>query len=242
MKSEKIFFVMPAYNEEANIRDVVNQWYPLIEELRENNVEAFLTIANDGSKDKTFETLMSLTQDRPFLIALDKQNSGHGATLLYLYDYAIQNNADYIFQTDSDGQTLPEEFMQMWESRDQYDLQVGHRNQRQDGFSRKMVTKVLKGVVKFTFGVAVTDANTPFRLMNVESIKPILNLIPKDFFLSNVAISAIAVKKNLKTRWIPITFRPRQGGVNSINLKRIFKIGRKAIGEFKAINRNLKDS
>lgn len=240
MVKEKIYFVMPAYNEEANINAVVEQWYPLVEKLRKEGVEASLAIANDGSKDKTYQSMVALAESRPYFFPIDKPNSGHGATVLYLYDYAIKHGADYIFQTDSDGQTNPEEFWQMWNNRKDYDLQIGHRNQREDGFSRVVVTKVLKGVVWLTFGVSVTDANTPFRLMKVEAIKPILELIPKDFFLSNVALSAISVKKGLKSRWIPITFKPRQGGVNSINLKRIFKIGYKAVGDFRAINRSLK--
>ena len=35
--------------------------------------------------------------------------------------------------------------------------------------------------------------------------------------------------------------KPRQGGVNSINMKRIFKIGWKALGDFRKINANLKN-
>lgn len=65
-------------------------------------------------------------------------------------------------------------------------------------------------------------------------------MIPHDYFLCNVAISAIAVKWNYKIGWYNITFKPRQGGVNSINMKRIFKIGWKALGDFRTINRNLK--
>ena len=69
-----------------------------------------------------------------------------------------------------------------------------------------------------------------------------MDVIPHDYFLCNVAISAIAKKWNYKMGWYPITFRPRQGGVNSINMKRIMKIGWKALGDFVTINRNLKDN
>lgn len=103
-----------------------------------------------------------------------------------------------------------------------------------------VVTKVLKAVVRVTFGVSVTDANTPFRLMKATSLAEVMKMVPDDFFLSNVAISALAVKRGYKCRWLPITFKPRQGGVNSINLPRIFKIGRKAVGDFIAINRAAK--
>ena len=148
--------------------------------------------------------------------------------------------ADYIFQTDSDGQTLPEEFWQMWNNRHNYDFQIGTRGGRQDGASRVFVTKTLRLVVWLMFHVWVKDANTPFRLMKADKLIPILNVIPQDYNLANVAVSAIAVRWHYNIGWYPITFRPRQGGVNSINMKRIFKIGVKALTDFRTINRNLK--
>jgi glycosyltransferase involved in cell wall biosynthesis len=197
-------------------------------------------IANDGSKDNTFSLMQELKKKYPLFEPLDKPNSGHGATLLYLYRYSIDHGADYIFQTDSDGQTNPDEFWQMWRNRMKYDFQIGYRKGRQDGSSRVFVTKVLRLVVWLIFHVWVTDANTPFRLMQSDALKKILKVIPQDFFLSNVAISAIAVKWEYKIGWYDITFRPRQGGVNSINMKRIFKIGWKALKDFRDINSKLK--
>ena len=174
-------------------------------------------------------------------IPLTKPNSGHGATVLYLYDYALNNGADYIFQTDSDGQTLPNEIWQMWKNRKEFDFQIGTRHGRQDGFGRVIVTKTLRFVVWLMFGVRVKDANTPFRLMKAERLRYVLGYIPKDFFLANVAVSVIAVKNKEKMSWYPITFRPRQGGINSINMKRIIKIGWKALDDFRKINRELKN-
>ncbi|MBQ7191820.1 MAG: glycosyltransferase family 2 protein [Paludibacteraceae bacterium] len=236
---ESVYFVMPAYNEEANIEDVIVQWHPVCERINAEGNEAWLMIANDGSKDNTFAIMQQLQERFPFLIALDKPNSGHGATILYLYRQAIDRGATFVFQTDSDGQTLPDEFWQMWENRHKYDFQIGTRGGRQDGASRVFVTKTLRFVVWLMFNVWVKDANTPFRLMNTERLKYIMKFIPEDFFLANVAVSAIAVKKKEKIEWYPITFRPRQGGVNSINLRRIFKIGCKALGDFRKINNNL---
>ena len=237
---ETIYFVLPAYNEEANIEEVIAQWHPVCEKINAEGNEAHLVIANDGSKDNTFAIMQSLQSKYPLLAPLDKPNSGHGATVLYLYRYAIADEADYIFQTDSDGQTLPEEFWQMWNNRHNYDLQIGTRGGRQDGASRVFVTKTLRLVVWLMFHVWVKDANTPFRLMNVEKLKPILAVIPQDYNLANVAVSAIAVRWHYNIGWYPITFRPRQGGVNSINMKRIVKIGTKALTDFRTINRNLR--
>ena len=237
---DKIYFVLPTYNEEANIEEVIREWHPICEKIQAEGHEAKLVIANDGSKDNTFGILESLQAKYAHLVALDKPNSGHGATVLFLYHYAIDKGANYIFQTDSDGQTRPDEFWQMWENREQYDFQIGTRGGRQDGANRVFVTKTLRLVVWMMFHVWVKDANTPFRLMKVEKLKPILEIVPKDYNLANVAISSIAVRWNYNIGWYPITFRPRQGGVNSINMKRIFCIGKKALHDFRQINRSLK--
>ena len=236
---ETIYIVMPAYNEEANIETVVRQWHPVAERLTQEGHTCKLAIANDGSKDRTSEILHRLVDDYPCLEPIDKPNSGHGGTVLYLYHHAIRNNATFVFQTDSDGQTLPEEFFPMWQNREKAAFHIGCRYGRQDGFSRIIVTRVLRLVVLLLFGVWVKDANTPFRLMETGRLKEILHYIPDNFFLSNVAISAIATKKKETIAWYPITFRPRQGGVNSINMKRIFGIGKKALSEFREMNRSL---
>ena len=47
--------------------------------------------------------------------------------MLYAYHYALEQGADYVFQTDSDGQTLPEEFWPFWEQRKEYDMLIGNR-------------------------------------------------------------------------------------------------------------------
>lgn len=238
---EKVYLVMPAYNEAKNIEETIRQWYPVVVKLSEGG-DARLVIANDGSKDDTYAIMQGLKERYPLLEPLDKPNSGHGATVLYLYRYAISQGADYVFQTDSDGQTCPDEFWQMWDNRKRYDFQIGVRKGRQDGANRVFVSKTLRLVVWLMFHEWVTDANTPFRLMRANKLQRIMDVIPHDYFLCNVAISAIAKKWDYKIGWYPITFRPRQGGVNSINMKRIMKIGWKALGDFRTINRNLKNN
>lgn len=77
--------------------------------------------------------------------------------------------------------------------------------------------------------------------MSNRSLKECIKLVPKDFNLSNVILSVIYEKKKMSVKYIPITFRERQGGVNSINIKKITKIGFKALKDFKEINANLKE-
>lgn len=235
---DKLYIVIPAYNEQDNIEQVINDWYPVVEKT---GPESRLVIMDDGSKDATYAIMKKMAEDLPQFEPVTKANQGHGATVLYGYHYALDAGADYVFQTDSDGQTLPEEFWEFWEKREQYDMIIGHRKGRQDGASRVFVTKTLKLVCKLCFHVTVTDANTPFRLMKAPVLKENLKLVPENFNLSNVILSVIYAKKKQPVLYIPITFRPRQGGVNSINLKKIFKIGKQAFKDFRQINKCLKN-
>ncbi len=233
---DSLYIVMPAYNEEANIESVVKEWHEVVEKI---GPESKLVVVNDGSKDNTYGKLLELAEKYPQLTPVTKENSGHGATLLFAYNYAVEHKADYIFQTDSDGQTLPSEFWPFWDDRKIYDAIIGHRNHREDGFSRIIVTKVLKLVIRLTFGVTVTDANTPFRLMPRKTLETYLPKIPKDFNLSNVMLSVLLVKNKDNVKFVPITFRPRQGGKNSINMKRIFKIGVQAVKDFRQLRKTI---
>lgn len=237
-KDDTLYIVIPAYNESESIKKVIDEWYPIVEEIGK---DSRLVIIDDGSKDETYKIIKNSAKKRKQLIALTKENSGHGSTVLYGYNYALSNNADYIFQTDSDGQTNPLEFWDFWNLRKEYDMIIGYRNKRKDGLSRIVVTKTLKLVIRFCFKVNVTDANTPFRLMSNRTLKECIKLVPKDFNLSNVILSVIYEKKKMSVKYIPITFRERQGGVNSINIKKITKIGFKALKDFKEINANLKE-
>lgn len=233
---DTLYIVIPAYNEEATILSVINQWYPIVEKV---GGDSRLVIVNDGSKDSTLSLVQQATVIRPRLIPLDKENGGHGAAVLFGYQYALEHGADYVFQTDSDGQTLPEEFQAFWEQRQDYDLIIGHRKGRQDGLSRVVVTKTLKAVIAACFGVSVRDANTPYRLMSAQTLRENIRLIPEGFNLSNVILTVVYTKKKMRILYIPITFQPRQGGVNSINLPKICKIGAKALSDFRKINREI---
>lgn len=233
-----LYIIIPAYNEEDNIRQLVDDWYPVIEAHNASG-KSKLVIINDGSKDCTYDILLELAKDKPLLVPLTKPNGGHGSTLLYGYSYALQNGADYIFQTDSDGQTNPAEFDAFWKEREEYAAIFGMRPDRQDGESRKFVEKTLLVLLKIFFGVSIPDSNAPFRIMSKDFLNKYINKIPGEYNLPNVMLTTYAAYYKEKIKFIHITFKPRQGGINSINKKRIFKIGCRALIDFYTLRKNL---
>lgn len=224
-----LYVVMPAYNEEANIEKTVSDWYKVLEGKSELSR---LVVADSGSTDKTHEILTGLMKKMPQLTVLDSTLKLHGPKLIALYRYAIDNNVDYIFQTDSDGQTNPNEFDGFWNEREKYEAIFGFRRKRGDGASRMFVEKVLCLILRMIFGADVPDANAPFRLMRADALGEYMDRFWPEYNLPNVMIVTFFkhYKRNILFR--EITFEDRRGGKNSINIRKICAIGIKSLKEF----------
>ena len=235
---ESLYVVIPAYNESECIEDIVRQWAAVVDAHNADGASR-LVVVNDGSKDDTGEKLERLAASVPCLVALTKENGGHGSALLYGYRYAIESGAGFVFQTDSDGQTLPEEFEAFWEKRDMYDAVIGERPRREDGFGRLLVEKVVCLLLRLYFGVGIRDANAPFRLMRSSLLARYIDRLPPDFNIPNIMFTAYFVRNREKVTFLPITFRPRQGGKNSINVRKILRIGWKAMGDFRRLRKDM---
>ncbi len=231
-----LYIVMPAYNEKSNIEEVVKAWYPVLEG---KSACSKLVIADSGSTDATHEILMNLKDKYPQLDILMDTEKQHGAKVIALYDYAIKNGIDFVFQTDSDGQTNPEEFEAFWKMRNQYDGIFGYRKIRGDGKVRAFIEKVVCFLLKLYFGIDVPDANAPFRLMKVDIVRKYLYKMEYNYNLPNIMMTTYFVYYKEKCTFRKISFKARQGGINSINLSKIIKIGWKALGDFRKLKREM---
>lgn len=183
--------------------------------------------------------MIRLQKEYPGLVILSDTGKQHGPKLIALYDYSIKSGADFIFQTDSDGQTNPEEFDTFWDVRNQYNGIFGERTVRGDGKSRAFVERVVCYLLKIYFGVKVPDANAPFRLMKANVVHKYLNKLPPTYNLPNIMMTTYFAYYKEKMTFKTITFKPRQGGVNSINIPKIVKIGCKALKDFREFKKGM---
>ena len=197
-------------------------------------------IADSGSRDRTHEILEQLRSGEfPQLEILHTDNQYHGPKVIALYKYAIANGADYIFQTDSDGQTDPEEFGAFWKARRKYAGIFGNRKVRGDGKDRAFVEKVVCALVLLYFGVKIPDANAPFRLMKALTVAKYIDKMPEDYNLPNIMMTTYFAYYREPTAFRTISFKPRQAGVNSVNIPRIVKIGWNALGDFHKLKKDM---
>lgn len=205
---ESLYIVLPAYNEEENIKKVVKAWYPLLSGKAKGSR---LVVADSGSTDRTHSILQRLQREYPKLTILSNTGKQHGPKVIALYDFAIKQGADYIFQTDSDGQTNPDEFAAFWNKRHRYAGIFGNRSIRGDGQVRAYVEKVVCFLLRIYFGVHVPDANAPFRLMKTETVKKYLYNLPLDYNLPNIMITTYFVHYGESVRFEEISFESRRG-------------------------------
>ena len=198
-----------------------------------------LVIVDDGSKDDTYKVIEERAASLPLLHPITKQNGGHGSAVLSGYQFAVDSGANFIFQTDSDGQTDPAEFESFWKARSCYDAIFGNRIERGDGKGRWFVERILCFILKHYFKVNLPDANAPYRLMNRKFLCDFLPELPKDYNLPNVMLTTFGVFYKRKIKFMPVSFKPRQGGKQSLNLKSIFKIGVHSLKDFKQFQKRL---
>lgn len=215
--------VMPVYNEAACINEVLDDW---IRELDLFSISYRLLVLNDGSRDNTAEVLAKY-DNNPKTKIINKQNSGHGPTILQGYHMAVAD-AQWIFQVDSDNEIAARHFKSLWQKREQHDAAVGIRADRNQPLSRKIISFFSRLVVILFYGSGVTDVNCPFRLMRADLLKQILTRIPENTFAPNVVISGFLALMKAKVLNIPVPHSNRQTGEVSIKKWKLLKAALKS--------------
>jgi glycosyltransferase involved in cell wall biosynthesis len=212
--------VIPVYNEFATLGAVLKEWDRMFQIME---IPYRFIVVNDGSGLRTLEELGRLQRLYPnSMEILSKENSGHGRACRAGYARALALRVDWVLQCDSDGQCDPVYFPGFWYARATADVVQAMRVQRGDGVVRTVVQWFCRTLIYFRTGVYVLDPNVPYRLIRATVLRRGLDQVPADFNLQNLALSCV-LKARVKARWVtlPIFFRPRQGGHNTINLWRI---------------------
>lgn len=222
--------VMPIYNEDEIIEVVVKDW---IMHLNMLNINYNIKLYNDGSKDNTLAVINGLKDDFPeHVVVIDKDNSGHGPTILQGYKDSL--DADWIFQVDSDNEMKAKHFKLFWDARDDYDFIIGRRINRVSPLFRKVMTYISYLVVKLFYGTGVKDVNAPFRLMRTDTFKVIYHNIPEDTFAPNIIISGMACRNKMRLKSFDIEFTERTTGVPSLN-SNVLKLLKISFKSFKQV-------
>lgn len=215
--------IMPVYNEAENILNVLQSY---VKELNQLGINFEIHAYNDGSKDKTEEMIYNFSQTHPEVILHSHKNCGHGPTILRGYRDNCQ--AEWIFQTDSDGEQLASDFKTLWSRRSNYDFLIGQRLGRPQPLIRKFISKISAYTIKVFYGYGICDVNAPFRLMRTKKIKALFLAIPENTLAPNIIISGYVNKNRINFLEIGTAFYPRTSGTSSLNRLKAIKFAVKS--------------
>lgn len=226
--------VIPAYNEEECILDVLKDWKRHLSTLFAK--DAFeIIVVNDGSKDKTGKVLDDARAGFPELVVVHQTNGGHGKAVLTGYAEALKRDADWVFQVDSDDQFIAADFQRLWKARDQSSFILGRRKNRKDPLHRLVLTRFLRLWIAILTFRSIPDSNIPFRLIRGNYLKRLLRHVPQDAVTPNIFIACLAAADGMNLLNIPVTHRERETGVISIMGSRLIRICKTAMKQLLAL-------
>ena len=229
MYPNSISFVIPAYNEQDNIKRSVESAFDF---LNSNFSDFEIIVVDDGSKDNTQAICKNLVLqygDR-VIVLKHPENKGYGAALR---TGLFSARKDLVFYTDADNQFDIREINVFMTYVADYDLVIGYRKNRQDRFIRKLCAFVYNRLIFLLFQLDVKDIDCSFKLFK----RPALSLlsIDRDEFLVDTELLIKSKLNNLKIKQLPVTHFPRQAGKSTVKLRHIFSTLRDVVFLYKKL-------
>lgn len=151
-----ISIVIPAYNEEANIEEVVLGAREVLRSLADRYE---ILIMNDSSRDRTGEIVEDLAKRFPGEVRTfhHKRNQGTNLSLVELFRAA---KMELVFFLPADKQVLPREIRKYLAvvEKEGADVVLGWRRRRADPFYRAFFNGAYRLVLKIFLGLTYQDA------------------------------------------------------------------------------------
>lgn len=202
-KEKKCLAIVPAYNEEKSIEKVVK------DVLKQG---CDVLVINDCSKDNTSEIAK-----KAGAIVIDLVNNlGIGGGVQTGYKYAKENEYQFAFQIDGDGQHDPKYIKEMLETmdREKANIVIGSRFIKDLGykqtFMRKLGGNFISNLIKAFSGVKICDPASGYRLVDRKIIELFALEYPYDYPEPETNLSMAL--KGFKIKEIPMKMHQREFG------------------------------
>ena len=213
----KILIIIPCYNEQAAIAEVVRTIQRV---TRQQGFDADVLVVNDCSTDNSVSIIRSLG-----CLYLDLPvNLGIGGAMHAGYKYAYRHGYDIAVQMDGDGQHPANELHKILTPllQGQADVVIGSRFLTREGFqsslARRTGIRYFRWLNQLLIGQTIHDSTSGFRAFNRKTLAIVERYYP-DEYPEPEAIVQFGLY-GLRMQEIPVVMQERQGGVSSINSSR----------------------
>jgi len=211
-KLPRLLVVVPAWNEEATIADVVR-------EIEREVPTADVLVVNDGSTDDTVAVAHAAgaaVLDLPL-------NLGVGGAMRAGFKYALREGYELAAQVDADGQHDPRHVALLWETMQSEgaDIVIGARFAGAGDYAvrgpRRWAMALLARVLSRVNGARLTDTTSGLKLVNSRALRLFAANYPAEYLGDTVEALVIAARARLKVSQVGVAMRERAGGVPSHN-------------------------
>ena len=214
----EILIVVPAYDEEGGIRDVLRK---VPKEVLGYQVK--IVVVDDGSRDAT----AALVREEGFPIVSHVVNRGQGDALRTGFQIAQVEGADIVINLDADGQYEPAEIERLVEPiiEDRADFVLGSRFMgfyEEAGSVRHVGVVFFSRMISLLTGVKVSDCTNGFRAVRVSELHK-LNLREDRFNANEIILEAL--KHKLRFEQVPVTMLSRAAGETKKPPKLAYPLG-----------------
>ncbi len=210
MESERrTLIVIPAFNEEASIKGV-------IEGVRGTLPHSTILVVNDGSTDLTSEktgACGATVLDLPF-------NLGIGGAMQAGYKYAFEKGYDIAVQVDADGQHDPREIPKLLQALNEkkVDMVIGSRflgdSEFKSSLMRRIGISLFSTVISMIARQRITDPTSGFRAANRKAIQLFALNYPQDYPEPEAVV--LLHQCRLRMGEVPVEMSQRYSGESSI--------------------------
>lgn len=202
--------VVPVYNEEGNVEDLVARVVPVMEQIGESFEILFV---DDGSRDRTVSLLRDLAEkDDRIKIVRFSRNYGQEVAVEAAY---LNAEGEWLIQMDGDLQNPPEDIPKLLAVKDEYDVVYGIRQNRQDPLPRVLASRAMQRGMKW-MDVELPDDVSTFRLMRAPIARLVAALPEKKKFLS-----ALFVWSGARIGVVKVGHEARHAGTTKYNFTKL---------------------
>ena len=161
----KISVVIPIYNEEGNIINLIDELIPIVDKIGGE-----IIIVDDNSNDASRDLVLKKKNNVNIEILLLQHAKQYGQSAGLLTGIKAAKN-DLIVTLDGDGQNDPKDITSMlkvWENNNEnsYLLVIGHRQNRQDNWSRRYASLMAKRFRKFILKDITPDSGCGIKVFS----------------------------------------------------------------------------
>ncbi|HOJ17071.1 MAG TPA: polyprenol monophosphomannose synthase [Ignavibacteriaceae bacterium] len=221
---EKTLIIIPTYNEINNIKNIVQ----LILDSYDNLVEILIVDDNSPDGTGTWVEEESKKQSRLHILKREKK-LGLGTAYCAGFQFALENDFDYIMEMDADFSHDPKEIGNFLIAIGPYDLVVGSRYLKgitvvNWPMQRLLLSWFANKYTRLITGLPISDATGGFKCFRRRVLEAIdLNNIHSNGYSFQIEMTFKAWKKGFKIGEIPIVFTEREKGSSKMSKKIVWE-------------------